>query len=45
MIVLTFSKLILEKLKENLLIAMRLSDIRLYRLAQAILWFAEGKSI
>lgn len=45
MITLTFSKLILEKLKENLLIAMRLSDVRLYRLAQALLWFAEGKSI
>lgn len=45
MTTLTFSKPILEKLQENLLIAMRLSNVRLYRLAQALLWFAEGVSI
>ena len=41
MITLTFSKSIIEKLKENLSIALRLSNIRLYRLAQALLWYAE----
>ena len=37
MITLGFSKSILEKLQESLLIALRLSNIRLYRLAQALL--------
>ena len=45
MTTLTFSKPILEKPQANLLIAMRLSNVRLYRLAQALLWFAEGVSI
>jgi hypothetical protein len=42
MITLSFSKSILEKLYENLLKAQRLSNIRLYRLAQGLIWFAEG---
>jgi hypothetical protein len=41
MITLSFSKSILEKLYENLLIAKKLGNIRLYQLAQALLWFAE----
>jgi len=41
MITLSFSKSILEKLQDSLLIALRLSNIRLYRLAQALLWFSE----
>ncbi len=45
MITLSFSKAILEKLHDNLLIALRLSNIRLYRLTQALLWYAEGLSI
>ena len=45
MTTITISKPILEKLKENLQIAMRLSNVRLYRLARALLWFAEGVSI
>jgi transposase len=45
MITLGFSKSILEKPQENLLIAQRLSNIRLYRLAQALLWHAEGLGI
>ena len=45
MITLSFSKSILEKLKDNLLIALRLSNIRLYRLASALLWYAEGLGI
>jgi transposase len=31
----------LEKLYENLLIAKKLGNIRLYQLAQALLWYAE----
>ena len=42
MITLSFSKSILEKLQDNIAIALRLSNIRLYRLTQALLWFAEG---
>ena len=42
---LSFSKSILEKLQDNLLIALRLSNIRLYRLANALLWYAEGVGI
>lgn len=42
MITLSFSKSILKKLYENLLKAQRLSNIRLYRLAQGLIWFAEG---
>ena len=45
MITLSFSKSILEKLQDNILIALRLSNIRLYRLTQALLWFAEGVGI
>ena len=45
MITLSFSKSILEKLQDNLLIALRLSNIRLYRLASALLWYAEGLGI
>jgi len=45
MITLSFSKSILEKLQENTLIALKLSNIRLYRLAQALLWYAEGLGI
>jgi transposase len=45
MITLSFSKSILEKLKKNLEIALALSNIRLYRLAQALLWYSEGESI
>jgi transposase len=41
MITLSFSKSILEKLQDNLLTALRLSNIRLYRLASALLWYAE----
>ena len=39
---LTFSKSIVDRLKENIAIALRLSNIRLSRLAQALLWFSEG---
>lgn len=45
MITLSFSKSILEKLQDNLLIALRLSNIRLYRLTQALLWFSEETGI
>ena len=45
MITLSFSKSILEKLQDNLLIALRLSNIRLYRLASALLGYAEGVGI
>ena len=45
MITLSFSKSILEKLQDNILIALRLSNIRLYRLAKALLWYAEGLGI
>ena len=45
MITLSFSKSILEKLQKNLEIALALSNIRLYRLAQALLWYSEGESI
>ena len=45
MITLSFSQAILEKLQDNLLIALRLSNIRLYRLASALLGYAEGLGI
>jgi transposase len=45
MITLSFSKSILEKLQKNLEIALALSNIRLYRLAQALLWYSEGESV
>ena len=45
MITLSFSKSILEKLQDNIVIALRLSNIRLYRLARALLWYAEGEGI
>ena len=45
MITLGFSKSILEKLQKNLEIALALSNIRLYLLAQALLWYSEGESI
>jgi len=45
MITLSFSKSILEKLQDNISIALRLSNIRLYRLTQALLWYAEGVGI
>ena len=45
MITLRFSKSILEKLQDSLSIALKLSNIRLYRLARALLWFAEGLGI
>jgi len=41
MVTLSFSKTILGQLQENLLIALKLSNIRLYRLTQALLWFSE----
>jgi transposase len=45
MITLSFSKSILEKLQDNIVIALRLSNIRLYRLASALVWYAEGIGI
>ena len=45
MAILTFSKSIVDQLKENIAIAQRLNNIRLYRLAQALLWFSEGMGI
>jgi transposase len=45
MITLSFSKSILEKLQDNIVIALRLSNIRLYRLASALVWYAEGVGI
>ncbi len=42
MITLNFSKSILKKLKGSLAITLRLSDIRLYRLASALLWDVGG---
>jgi transposase len=45
MITLSFSKLILEKLQDSILIALRLSNIRLFRLTKALLWYAEGLGI
>ena len=45
MITLSFSKSILEKLQDTILIALRLSNIRLFRLTKALLWYAEGLGI
>jgi hypothetical protein len=45
MITLSFSKSILEKLQDNIVIALRLSNIRLYRLARALLRYAEELGI
>ena len=45
MITLSFSKSILEKLQKNLEIALALTNIRLYRLTQTLLWYSEGDSI
>ncbi len=45
MVTLSFSKTILGQLQENLFIALKFSNIRLYRLTQAILWFSEGISV
>jgi transposase len=45
MITLSFSKSILEKLQDSILIALRLSNIRLFRLTKALLWYAEGLGI
>ncbi len=45
MVTLIISKSILEQLKKNLAIALALNNIRLYRLAQAILWYSESESI
>ena len=45
MITPSFSKSILEKLQKNLEKALALSNIRLYRLAQALLWYSESESI
>ena len=45
MVTLNISKPILEQLERNLAIALALSNIRLYRLAQALLWYSEGESI
>ena len=42
---LTFSKSIVEQLKENIAIAQKFNNIRLYRLAQALLWFSEGMGV
>lgn len=42
MVALSFSKTILGQLQENLFIALKLSNIRLYRLTQGLLWFSEG---
>ena len=44
MINLTFSKPLVAQLNETLLIALKLSNIRLYRLTQALLWFNAGRS-
>jgi transposase len=40
-ITLSFSNSIVQKLHENILTALKLSNIRLYRLTQALLWFSE----
>lgn len=45
MVSLTFSKPLVAQLNETLLIALKLSNIRLYRLTQALLWFNTGRSI
>ena len=42
MVSLTFSKSIVNRLKENITKALKLNNIRLYRLAQALLWFSES---
>jgi hypothetical protein len=45
MITLSFSKSILEKLQDILIIALRLSNFRLYRLTNALLCYAKGLGI
>jgi len=45
MITIAFSKETITRLQEEIRIAMRLSNIRLYRLAQALLWYGEGRNI
>jgi transposase len=45
MIALSFSKAIIEGLQQELVKAHRLNNLRLYKLAQGLLWFSEGKSI
>lgn len=45
MIRLSFSKSILEKLQNNLLITLRLSNIGFYRLASALIWYTEDVGI
>jgi len=42
---LTFSKPIITELEENMAIALKLSNIRLYRLARSLLWFSEGLGV
>ena len=42
---LTFSKKIVDQLQENISIAMRLSNMRLLRLSQALLWFSNGMGV
>ncbi|WP_221896678.1 hypothetical protein [Bathymodiolus japonicus methanotrophic gill symbiont] len=41
MVSLTFSKSIVDRLKKNMATALKLSNICLYRLTQALLWFSE----
>ncbi|WP_221896024.1 helix-turn-helix domain-containing protein [Bathymodiolus japonicus methanotrophic gill symbiont] len=45
MVSLTFSKSIVDRLKKNMATALKLSNIRLYRLTQALLWFSECMGI
>ena len=42
---LSFSKNIVDQLNESLASALRLSNIHLYKLAQGLLWYNDGKSI
>jgi len=44
-ITLSFSNSIVQKLHENILTALKLSNIRLYRLTQALLWFSEEMGV
>lgn len=45
MITLSFSKAIVEGLQQELVKAHKLNNLRLYKLAQGLLWVSEGKSL
>ncbi len=45
MIALSFSKAIIEGLQQELVKAHKLNNLRLYKLAQGLLWVSEGKSL